>query len=113
MDTPLAVAALSALAQPSRLAVFRALVARAPEGALPSKLAQQFGIPPNTLSFHLKSLAHAGLVSATQRGRCIRYRADLTRMQSLVDFLVSQCCGGDPSRCTPVRRGQCATDPPP
>ncbi|GHA80273.1 ArsR/SmtB family transcription factor [Cognatilysobacter bugurensis] len=102
MDTNRAVAALSALAQTSRLAVFQALVAAGTDGALPSEIAQTLDIPANTLSFHLKTLLHAELVTAEPSGRRIRYRANFARVQGLVDFLTKNCCGGDLSQCAPV-----------
>lgn len=102
MDTKNAVAALSALAQQSRLAVFRWLVERGPEGAFPGELTERLEIPPATLSFHLKNLLHAGMVEAEQQGRHIRYRANFPRMQDLLAFLSQNCCGGDPSKCAPV-----------
>lgn len=101
MDTKIAVTALSALAQASRLAVFRYLVELGPEGAFPSDLAEKFDLPGATLSFHLKALAHAGLIEGEQTGRFIRYRANFERMQGLVDFLTQNCCGGDLSKCAP------------
>lgn len=103
MDNKHAVDALSALAQASRLAVFQALVAAGPDGALPSEMAQSLDIPANTLSFHLKTLSHAGLVTGEQLGRCIRYRANFARVQALIDFLTRNCCGGDLSKCMPPR----------
>jgi DNA-binding transcriptional ArsR family regulator len=102
MDPSTAVPALAALAQASRLEVFRRLVELGPEGAHPGELAAHLGIPPNTLSFHLKTLAQAGLVSGESRGRFMRYRADFARMQALIDFLTRDCCGGDASRCAPA-----------
>jgi ArsR family transcriptional regulator, arsenate/arsenite/antimonite-responsive transcriptional repressor len=98
-----AVAALAALAQASRLAVFRLLVEAEPDGAFPGDIAARLDIPANTLSFHLKALLHAGLVSSEQQGRYIRYRADIGRMQQLVDYLTDSCCGGDIGRCAPAR----------
>jgi ArsR family transcriptional regulator, arsenate/arsenite/antimonite-responsive transcriptional repressor len=113
MDTQTAVDAFAALAQPSRLAVVRLLVEAAPDGALPGEIAEHLGIPANTLSFHLKTLSHAGLVSAEQNGRHIRYRADTGLVRSLVAFLTENCCGGSGRRCVgsvatarPRRRGQ-------
>lgn len=102
MDTKTAVPALAALAQPSRLAVFRWLVELGPEGACPGDIAAKLDIPANTLSFHLKALQHANLIDAVRSGRFIRYRANFEVMQSLVDFLSKNCCGGDPSQCAPV-----------
>lgn len=101
MDGKAAVSALSALAQASRLSVFQTLVELGPEGACPGELAQRLDIPPNTLSFHLKTLSHADLVTREQHGRFIRYRANFEQMQGLVDFLTRNCCGGDPSKCAP------------
>jgi ArsR family transcriptional regulator len=111
MDMTGAVTSLAALAQPSRLAVFRQLVELAPEGAHPTDLALALDIPPNTLSFHLKTLAQAGLIDAEQTGRYIRYRANVRRMQALIDFLARDCCGGDPSRCAPVAPARATSKP--
>lgn len=102
MDTKEAIIALGALANASRLSVFRYLVEVGPEGTYPNDLAQKFELPGATLSFHLKTLSHAGLIQAEQQGRNIRYRANFTEMQELVDFLTKNCCGGDPSKCAPA-----------
>jgi ArsR family transcriptional regulator, arsenate/arsenite/antimonite-responsive transcriptional repressor len=102
IDQTSAVAALAALAQASRLAVFRLLVESAPDGALPGEIAARLDIPANTLSFHLKTLLHAGLVSAEQQGRTIRYRANVGQMQALVGYLTDNCCGGDIAQCAPA-----------
>ncbi|MDH5824228.1 metalloregulator ArsR/SmtB family transcription factor [Luteimonas sp. RD2P54] len=104
MQTPIALEALSALAQKSRLALFRHLVRLGPDGATPGELAGALDIAATTLSFHLKTLAQAGLVEAEQRGRSITYRADFAAMQGLVDYLTENCCGGDPARCAPKAR---------
>lgn len=101
MNSNAAVTALSALAQPSRLAIFRWLVELGPEGACPGEIAEKLDLPAATLSFHLKSLTHAGLVEPDRSGRFIRYRANFVAMQALLDFLSQNCCGGDPSRCAP------------
>lgn len=101
MDTKSAVIALAALANASRLGIFRHLVELGHEGALPSDLAQKFDLPGATLSFHLKSLTQAGLIEAERSSRNIRYRANFPEMQGLVDFLTQNCCGGDPSKCAP------------
>jgi len=103
MDTTTVLTALSALAQASRLAVFRHLVQAGPAGACPGDIAQALGISPSTLSFHLKALAHAGLVEAEQQGRSILYRADFEAMRGLVDYLTENCCAGDPTACAPLR----------
>jgi DNA-binding transcriptional ArsR family regulator len=104
MDTNSALNALSALAQPHRLAVFRRLVALGPEGAFAGELADHLGIPANTLSFHLKALQHAALIQPEPQGRNIRYRADFTAMRGLVAYLTENCCGGDESLCLPSNR---------
>jgi DNA-binding transcriptional ArsR family regulator len=104
MDTKTAVPALAALAQASRLTIFRWLVERGPDGALPGDIAARLALPPATLSFHLKTLQHAGLVDAVRTGRNIRYRADFAAMRALLDFLSDNCCGGDPSKCAPPAR---------
>ena len=85
---------LSALAHEARLRVFRALVVAGPEGLTPSALAEQLGIAPNALSFHLKELNHAGWVSSESAGRFVIYRANTGLMRELIDFLTENCCGG-------------------
>jgi len=96
MDEELAVKALAALAQSSRLRVFRAIVGASPDGMQPGQLSQTLAVTANTLSFHLKELHNAGLVSVQREGRFLRYRADMAVMQSLVGFLTAHCCGGLP-----------------
>lgn len=89
-----AVAALAALAQPTRLAIFRRLVEFAPDGQTPGELAGALDLPAPTLSFHLKELANAGLVGDTREGRRIRYRADVETMNALLGYLTDHCCRG-------------------
>lgn len=96
MNTQSALAALSALAQESRLAVFRLLVQTAPEGLAASRIAEQLGIAPSSLSFHLKELSHAGLLASRQEGRFVIYSANVEAMNGLVGFLTENCCGGLP-----------------
>lgn len=86
------VVALGALAQDSRLAVFRLLVKRGPEGYTPGDLAGKTDIPAPTLSFHLKELLRARLVTARREGRFLYYSANFDTMQSLIAFLTDQCC---------------------
>jgi DNA-binding transcriptional ArsR family regulator len=95
MDTSMALSALAALAQPTRLEAFRALVQAGPEGIAAGSLAEKLNVPPATLSFHLKELSHAGLVQSLREGRVITYRADFTCIHGLVDFLLENCCGGE------------------
>jgi len=89
-----AVEALGALAQESRLAVFRLLVEQGPEGLAAGEIAERLELPGATLSFHLKELAHAQLVAARQAGRFIYYSADYRTMNGLIDYLTRNCCQG-------------------
>lgn len=107
MDETLAVKALAALAQTTRLRVFRAIVGAGPHGLQPGQLSQALDMPANTLSFHLKELLHAGLVSVQREGRFLRYQADMQAMQSLVGFLTDHCCQGVP--CVDLPQMVCAT----
>ena len=102
MDSKQAVTALAALAQTSRLALFRWLVQVGPEGDCPGTMSERLAIPAATLSFHLKALQHAGLIEATQSGRFIRYSANFVAMQALIDYLGENCCGGQVDRCPPT-----------
>jgi len=88
------VKALAALAQPVRLQVFRALVVRGATGLTPGAMAEGLGIPPNTLSFHLKELTHAGLVTQERASRNIIYRAAFGQMNALLGYLTENCCQG-------------------
>ena len=99
MHLPVAVEALSALAQASRLAVFRLLVRVGPEGMAAGDIAREIGARPNTLSTHLTILGHAGLVRSRRDGRSIIYSADYRRMSDLLGFLVADCCAGRPEIC--------------
>jgi ArsR family transcriptional regulator, arsenate/arsenite/antimonite-responsive transcriptional repressor len=88
------VQSLAALAQPVRLQVFRALVVRGASGLTPGAMAEGLGIPSNTLSFHLKELTHAGLVTQERASRNIIYRAAFDRMNALLGYLTENCCQG-------------------
>jgi DNA-binding transcriptional ArsR family regulator len=90
-----AIAALAALAQPSRLRAFRALVVAGQQGLVAGALAQQLDVPPSSLSFHLKELANAGLVNSESQGRFLVYRARYARMNTLIDYLTEHCCRGE------------------
>ena len=94
METINAVAALAAIAQESRLAVFRLLVQAGPAGMAAGKISEAAGIPPSSLSFHLKELAHAGLVTVEQQGRNLIYRAEYGHMNGLIGYLTEHCCQG-------------------
>ncbi|WP_076591787.1 ArsR/SmtB family transcription factor [Herminiimonas arsenitoxidans] len=95
MDTKATIAALAALAQESRLAVFRLLVQLGPEGLAATKIGEQLGIAPSSMSFHLKELTHADLITARHEGRFVIYSANFTTMNSLIGFLTENCCGGN------------------
>ena len=88
------VKSLAALAQPVRLRVFRALIVTGEAGLTPGTMAEALDIPPNTLSFHLKELTHAGLVTQERSSRNIIYRAAYERMNSLLGYLTENCCQG-------------------
>jgi DNA-binding transcriptional ArsR family regulator len=107
MDQTSVVSALAALAQESRLAVFRLLVQAGPDGMAASRIAEALGIPPSSLSFHLKELTHAALVTQTKAGRSLIYSANFSTMTSLLSFLTENCCGGAP--CSPVKLSTCTT----
>ena len=94
-----AVSALSALSHESRLAVFRQLVEAGPAGDTPGSLAARLEIAPSTLSFHLKELSHAGLVTSRASSRFLVYSVDFERMASLMTFLTRNCCRGMPAEC--------------
>ena len=96
LDESTAVKALAALAQAQRLRAFRALVVAGPEGLMPGVMAERLKIAPSALSFHLKELLHAGLVSSESRGRNLIYRASFERMNALLAYLTEHCCQGQP-----------------
>ncbi|OJX29424.1 MAG: transcriptional regulator [Burkholderiales bacterium 68-12] len=100
-----AVRCLAALAQEVRLRVFRALVIAGSGGLTPGILAEQLEVPPNTLSFHLKELAHAGLVSQERQGRNLIYRASFETMNDLLSYLTENCCQG--VTCLPMTAAVC------
>ncbi len=94
IDEAAAVKALAALAQPHRLRSFKALVVAGIDGLTPGAIAEQLAVSNSALSFHLKELAHAGLVSCKPRGRNLIYRADFTQMTALLGYLTEHCCQG-------------------
>ncbi len=94
LDEYAAVKALAALAQAQRLRAFRALVVAGPDGLTPGVMAVQLAVAPSALSFHLKELAHSGLVSSEPRGRNLIYRANIGQMNALLAYLTEHCCEG-------------------
>lgn len=100
MDSHRTVTALAALAQESRLAIFRLLVQVGPEGMAATRIGEELGIAPSSMSFHLKELSHANLVTVRREGRSLIYAANFAAMNELIGFLTENCCGGNV--CSPV-----------
>jgi DNA-binding transcriptional ArsR family regulator len=107
MESTSVIAALAALAQEHRLAVFRLLVQAGPQGMPASRIAESVGIPPSSLSFHLKELTHSQLVTQTKAGRSLIYAANFATMNQLLAFLTENCCGGQV--CSPSTQPCCPT----
>jgi DNA-binding transcriptional ArsR family regulator len=102
METTNAVAALAALAQASRLDIFRLLVQAGPQGLPPGRIAERLGLPAATLSFHLSQLRQAGMVTFRRDGRSLIYLADYDAMNALLAYLTEKCCRGDTACRGPV-----------
>ena len=100
MESSQVIKALAALAQDSRLAIFRLLIQRGPQGLSAGRIAGHLEIAPATLSFHLKELSLAGLLTSRQEGRFVIYSASFAAMNDVIGFLTQNCCGGN--SCTPV-----------
>ena len=100
MEITQIVLALTALAQSSRLAIYRTLVQAGPAGMAAGKIGDATGIVPSSLSFHLKELHHAGLVTSRSEGRFVIYSANFKTMNAVIGYLTENCCGGNP--CTPA-----------
>lgn len=99
MDQVKAVTALAALAQDTRLSVFRLLIKAGPDGMIAGALAEAMDVPPSTMSHHLAKLEQAGLATSWRTSRLIHYAADYAGMQALLTFLMADCCQGDPNAC--------------
>jgi len=104
METKKAVQALSALAQETRLGIFRLLVQAGPDGMAAGQVGDRLDLPPATLSFHLAGLTRAGLARSRQEGRFVIYSADFQAMNALVGYLSENCCGG--RACAPATGDQ-------
>ena len=102
MDDHATICALSALAQPTRLAVFRLLISHAPAGLPAGEIADTLDVPHNTMSTHLSILARAGLVTSTRHSRSIVYQASMDQLRQMVTYLVKDCCAGHPEICAPL-----------
>jgi ArsR family transcriptional regulator len=107
MEEKNVVASLAALAQPVRLRVFRALVVAGPQGMTPGDLAGHLAVAATTLSFHLKELTHASLITQERDGRHLIYRAAYAHMNELLGYLTEHCCQGQP--CTTLPPSTCTT----
>ena len=115
METKDAVRALAALAQETRLSIFRLLVEAGPQGVAVGRIGESLAVPGATLSFHLKELANAGLTSTRQEGRFFYYSVDYEHMAALMSFLTQNCCRGMPEECLTVMEtalGSCCLPPP-
>jgi len=110
MNEEQVIRALGALAHPIRLTVFRALVVAGPQGLIPSVMQEGMGVPPATLSFHLKELSAAGLIASEREGRSLIYRAEFARMNALLAFMTANCCQGSGS-CAPLPHCPTPTHP--
>ena len=108
MDTTAAVTALEALAQGSRLGIFRRLVEAGPAGLPAGSIAEHMELPAATLSFHLAQLKRSGLIACRRDGRSLIYSADFPAMNALVQFLTDNCCSGNAAICAPVTATACA-----
>ena len=102
MDPENVILALAALAQSTRLDVFRLLLKHEPDGLAAGDIAKVLAVPQNTMSSHLSILSRAGLISAQRFSRSIVYRADLTRFQAVMLFMLRDCCDGRPEICAPL-----------
>jgi DNA-binding transcriptional ArsR family regulator len=101
MEEKFVIKALAALAQPNRLLIFRALVVKGAEGLTPALIAEALGMPANTLSFHLKELMNADLISQERIGRNLIYRAQYDRMNAVLTYLSKNCCQGEVCEVSP------------
>lgn len=106
INEPAVVNSLAALAQTQRLRAFRALVVAGPDGLTPGVIAAQLDMAPSALSFHLKELTHAGLVSSEPQGRYLIYRANFPHMEALLGYLTEHCCQGQACEARPAARGK-------
>jgi ArsR family transcriptional regulator, arsenate/arsenite/antimonite-responsive transcriptional repressor len=102
METESTILSLAALAQTTRLEVFRLLIKHEPQGLAAGEIAKALAVPQNTMSAHLSVLSRAGLVTARRISRSIVYRADLARFQAVMLFMLNDCCDGRPEICAPL-----------
>lgn len=107
MDKLLATTVFESLASGVRLDIYRLLVKAGPQGMVAGEIGSALAVPPTNLSFHLKALTYAQLVSVVQEGRFQRYRANLVLMQELIDYLTAECCAGHPEQCSELNLTAC------
>ncbi|MCK6373814.1 MAG: ArsR family transcriptional regulator [Zoogloea sp.] len=110
METRTATTIFESLSSGWRLEAFRLLVRQGPEGMVAGDIASALDISPSSLSFHLKALTHAGLVSVEQEGRFQRYRANIPLMLDLIAYLTEECCSGQPEKCADLRAASCCPE---
>lgn len=110
MENQTATHIFESLSSGIRLDAFRLLVKHGHAGLVAGEIAAVLDLAPNKLSFHLKALTHAGLVSVTQEGRFQRYRANLPLMLELIAYLTAECCSGKPEECLDARAASCCPD---
>ena len=103
METKTATTIFESLSSGWRLEAFRLLVKKGPEGMVAGDIATALDLAPSSLSFHLKALTHAGMVTVEQEGRFLRYRANLPLMAELIAYLTEECCSGHPEQCASLR----------
>lgn len=103
MDKTTAIRMFESLASGIRLDVYRLLVRQGEEGMVAGAIAAALDIPATTLSFHLKAMNHAGMVTVVQEGRYLRYRANFPQMLDMIAFLTEECCAGQPGKCVELR----------
>jgi DNA-binding transcriptional ArsR family regulator len=114
VETKSAVVALAALAQETRLSIFRLLVEAGPDGVAAGVMGETLAVPPATLSFHLKELVHSGMVSSRPQGRYVYYSTDFEQMAELMSFLTENCCQGMPKKGLKIMQtalGSCCAPP--
>lgn len=111
MNTKRAIGALGALAQETRLAIYRLLVERGHGGLAAGTIAERLDLPASSLSFHLAHLRRAGLLAQRREGRSLIYAVDFAAMNALMGYLTENCCGGDASLCPPVCRSSAQASP--
>lgn len=102
MEKNTALAVFESLSSGVRLDVYRLLVRTGPEGLVAGEISSALAVAPTNMSFHLKALTHAGLVSVEQEGRFLRYRANMALMRDLIGYLTEECCAGAPEQCAEV-----------